>query len=103
MLNSVNGVHPITLVHHQDQPLRTLTASSNDANNNGGNDGSQITATNHVEVVSTNVSLRTSMLTSSANTKSEPIMHVAQSNLEDSDGKFVSRILFLMNAGCDLM
>ena len=90
MLNS-----NITLVHQE--PIRNLIASTNDANNNSGNNLSQNVSTDTEAVSSTNVSLSTAILTSTVNTKPEPNMHVAQSNLEDSEGKCISRIFFV---GC---
>jgi hypothetical protein len=85
----------ITLVHQE--PIRNLIASTNDANNNSGNNLSQNVSTDTEVVSSTNVSLTTAILTSTVNTKPETIMHVAQSNLEDSEGNCMSRVCFV---GC---
>ena len=86
MLNSVNGSHPITLVHQE--PLRNLISASatNDANNNAGSITPQTLGSNS-QNSSTNVSNRSSMLTSSVNTKPETNLQVAQSNIEEPDGK----------------
>ena len=86
MLNSVNGSHPITLVHQE--PLRNLISASatNDANNNAGSITPQTLGSNS-QNTSTNVSNRSSMLTSSVNTKPETNLQVAQSNIEEPDGK----------------
>ena len=86
MLNSVNGSHPITLVHQE--PLRNLISASatNDANNNAGSITPQTLGSNN-QNSSTNVSNRSTMLTSSVNTKPETNLQVAQSNIEEPDGK----------------
>ena len=86
MLNSVNGTHPITLLHQE--PLRNLISASaaNDANNNAGSITPHTLGSNS-QNASTNVSNRSSMLTSSVNTKPETNLQVAQSNIEEPDGK----------------
>ena len=86
MLNSVNGSHPITLVHQE--PLRNLISASatNDANNNAGSITPQTLGSNN-QNSSTNVSNRSTILTSSINTKPETNVQVAQSNIEEPEGK----------------
>ena len=86
VLNSVNGSHPITLVHQE--PLRNLISASatNDANNNAGSITAQALGSNN-QNSSTNVSNRPSILTSSVNTKPETNIQVAQSHIEEPDGK----------------
>ena len=85
VLNSVNGSHPITLVHQE--PLRNLISASatNDANNNSGSNNAQTLGTNS-QHSSTNVSNGSTILTSSVDTKPETNLRVAQSNIEESDG-----------------
>ena len=90
VLNSVNGSHPITLVHQE--PLRNLISASatNDANNNAGTNIAQTLGSNtqNSQNSSTNVSNRSSILNSSIVTKPETNIQVAQSNIEEPEGNF---------------
>ena len=92
ILNTVRDA-PLTLVHH-DQPLRNLTSSTNDANNNGSDSTATRLITTNADSISTNVTVRTALLASPI-PKPEPNLEctVAQSQLVPNGNSLICSLV----------